>query len=95
MGHVYKLMHERSNINDSNAVAILRSKSSEETQQADEVHPNNVTDRFEVTRHVPVLMTMRLSEFLKRPTNCAKVVIKGKRVNRRWLLSRVFLRIYL
>ena len=88
-------MCEPKNINNSNAFAILRGKSSEETQQADEFHPNNVTDRFEVIRHVPALMTMWLSEFLKRPTNCAKVVIKGKQVNRRWLLSRVFLRIYL
>ena len=69
MGDVYKLVHEQSNIKDSNAVAILRGKSGEkETQQA---NPNNVTDRFEVIGHVPALMVMWSSKFLKRPTNCA------------------------
>lgn len=56
-GDVYKLMREPSNIKDSNAVVIVRGKSGEEeTQQADGVHPNNVTDRFEVIGHVPALM---------------------------------------
>ena len=82
-GDVYKLMREPSNIKDSKAVAIVRGKSGKkETQQADDVHPNNMTDRFEVIGHVPALMATRLSKFLKRPTNCAKVIIKGKRVNR-------------
>ena len=82
-GDVYKLMLEPSNIKDSNAVAIVRGKSGEkETQQADGVHPNNVTNRSEVIGHVPALMAKWLSRFLKRPTNCAKVIIKGKRVNR-------------
>ena len=50
-------MREPSNIKDSNAVATLRGKSGEkETQQADDVHPNNVTDRFEIIGHVPALM---------------------------------------
>ena len=65
-------MLEPSNIQDSNAVAIVRGKSGEKDQQADDVHPNNVTDRFEVTVHVPALMATWLSKFLKRPTNCAK-----------------------
>ena len=47
--HNYNLTREPSNINDSSAVAVLRGKSGEkETQQANDVHPNNVTDRFEV-----------------------------------------------
>ena len=46
-GDAYKLMCEPSNIKDSNADAILREKFGEkENQQADDVHPNNVTDRF-------------------------------------------------
>ena len=47
-------MLEPSNIKDSNAVAIIvRGKSGEkETQQADGVHPNNVTDRSEVIGHM-------------------------------------------
>ena len=63
--------------------SIVRGKSGEkETQQADDVHPNNMPDRFEVIGHVPALMATWLSKFLKRPTNCAKVIINGKRVNR-------------
>ena len=82
--YVYKLMRDPSNIKDSNAVAIVRGKSGEkETQQADDVHPNNVTDRFEVIGHVPALMAVWFkSKFLKRHTNCAKVIIKGKRLKR-------------
>ena len=73
-------MREPSNIKDSNAVATLRGKSGEkETQQADDVHPNNVTDRFEIIGHVPALMWLSKK---KRPTNYAKVIFKGKRVNR-------------
>ena len=49
-------MREPSNIKDSNAAAIVRGKSGEkETQQADDVHPNNVTDASEVIDHVPAL----------------------------------------
>ena len=80
---VHKFMREPSNINDSSAVAIVREKSGEkETQQAEDVQPNNVTDRFEVIGHVPALMATRLSKLLKRPTNRAKLIIKGKRENR-------------
>ena len=53
-----------------------------ETQQADDVHRNNVTDKFEVIGHVPVLMATWLTKFLKRSTNCGKAIIKEKRVNR-------------
>ena len=80
-GDVYKLMREPSNIKDSNAVAIVREKSGvNKTQQTDDVHPNNVSDRFEVIGHVPALMATWLSKFLKRPTNCGKVIIKGLEV---------------
>ena len=42
----YKLLREPCNIKDSNAVAIVSGKSGEKkTQQADDVHSNNVTDR--------------------------------------------------
>ena len=44
---VCKLMRELSNINDSKAVAIVRGKSGEKkTQQADDIHRNNMMDRF-------------------------------------------------
>lgn len=42
-GDVCKLKREPSNIKDLNAVAIVNGKSGEkETQQADDIHPNNV-----------------------------------------------------
>ena len=45
------------------SVATVRGKSGEkETQQADDVHPNNMTDRFEVIGHVPALMATWLSK---------------------------------
>ena len=53
-----------------------------ETQQADDIHPNNVTDRFEVIGHVPVLMATWLSKFVRRPSKSRKAIITGKRVNR-------------
>ena len=45
-------------------------------------HPNDVTDLMKVVVHVPKLMAVWLSKFLKRPTNSRKVVITGKRVSR-------------
>lgn len=32
--------------------------------------------------HVPKLMAMHVTKFLKRPTNSVKVTVTGKRVNR-------------
>ena len=94
-GDVHKLMREPSNINDSNAVAILSGKSGEkETQQAGSLLGfilarfsitttlPTTAGRFEVIGHVPASMATWLSKFLKRPTNCAKVIIEGKQVNR-------------
>ena len=39
-------------------------------------------DDYEVIGHVSKLMALWLTKFLKRPTNKAKVIVKGKRVNR-------------
>ena len=76
-------MRELNNIEDSNAVAIIREKSGqEETLQIVDAHLNNLSGKFEVIGHVPKLMATWLSKFLKRPMNCEKVIIKGKRVNR-------------
>ena len=50
-------MREPNNIEDSNAVAIVREKSGqEETLQIVDAHPNNLTGKFEVIGHVPKLM---------------------------------------
>ena len=45
-------------------------------------HPNEMSDDIKVVGHVPKLMAIWLTKFLKRATNIGKVVIKGKRVNR-------------
>ena len=82
-GNVYKLMREPNNVRDLNAVAVVREKSGVvKTSETVDVHPNNLTNKFEVFAHVPKLMASWLSKFLKRPTYCGKVIIKGKRVNR-------------
>ena len=39
-------------------------------------------DDYEVIGHVPKLMALWLTKFLKRPTNKGKVTVKGMRVNR-------------
>ena len=39
-------------------------------------------DDYEVIGHVPKLMALWLTRFLKRPTNSGNVTVKGKRVNR-------------
>ena len=45
-------------------------------------HPNNLTNKYDVIGHVPKLMARWLTKFLKRPSDSAGVIIKGKRVNR-------------
>ena len=45
-------------------------------------HPNEMCDDFEAVGHVPKLMAIWLTKFLKRARNIGKVVINGKRVNR-------------
>ena len=39
-------------------------------------------DNYEVIGHIPKLMALWLTRFLKRPTNSGNVTVKGKRVNR-------------
>ena len=70
----YPLKREPDNKKDENAVS--------------KKHFNNTADledimsRVDVLGHVPKLMALRLTKFLKRQTSSAKVIIKGKRVNR-------------
>ena len=46
------------------------------------LHPNEIRDDIEVIGHVPKLLAVWLTKFLKRETNSGKAVIRGKRVNR-------------
>ena len=86
------LKRELSNTKDANAVAVVRDSSLKCDRMSKQLHgmsskmksphPNEMSDDFEVVGHVPKLMAIWLTKFLKRASNIGKVVIKGKRVNR-------------
>ena len=76
------LKREPNNTVDENAVAVVQLQRPSANQEP--VHssaqkctgnPNEVTDLMEVVWHVPKLMAVWLTKFLKRPTNSGKVVI--------------------
>ena len=69
----YQLKWEPDNKKDPNAVAIVRPGPREE---------NHLGNDHEVLGHVPKLMAIWLTKFLKRGTNDGKAVVKGKRINR-------------
>ena len=71
IGDEYELKREPLNAVDNNAVAIVRKR----------VHENEFNGET-VLGHVPKLMALWLTKFLKRPTNKGRAVVKGKRVNR-------------
>ena len=75
-------MRGPTNEKDVNAVAVVRQNPDQvQTKRGVyRLHPNILNKEFEVTGHVSKLMATR---FLKRQTNCERVVIKEKRVNRR------------
>lgn len=83
------LKREPNNTADENAVVVVQLQIPSANQepvhssaQKRTGHPNEVTDHMEVVGHVPKLMAVWLTKFLKRPTNSGKVVITEKRVNR-------------
>ena len=68
---------------DVNAVAVVRpNPDNVQSKRAVDLHPNILNKEFEAIDHAPKLMATWLTRFLKRQTNCRKVVIKGKQVNR-------------
>ena len=69
----YQLKRKPDNKKDPNAVAIVRPGPREE---------NHLGNDHEVLGHVPKLMAIWLTKFLKRGTNDGKAVVKGKRINR-------------
>ena len=92
IGDEHCLMREPNNKEDSNAIAVVREKQSSSVSERSTrlqtetmrsfVHPNEMTDDMEIIGHVPKLMAQWVKKFLKRATNSATVIIKGKRVNR-------------
>ena len=90
IGDEHRLKREPNNTEDKNAVAVVRkwpkSNSSELSDQVQPVnsfiHPNTISDDNEVIAHIPKLMALWVTKFLKRATNSGTVVITGKRINR-------------
>ena len=96
---MYALKRGPQNKEDSNAVAIVRPnlrKSSVtlrvtrsghgKTASKPYSHPNEMMDNYEVIGHVPKLMALWLTKFLKRPTNKGKVMVEGQASLQRWRL---------
>ena len=75
---------------DSNAVAVVGDDASDTMTRKQEYsnteplkHPNEFDfGHEEVLGHLPKLMVLHVTKFLKRPTNSGKVTVTGKRVNR-------------
>ena len=80
IGDEYELKREPLNAVDNNAVAIVRKREGGRSRRKC-IHENEFNDET-VLGHVPKLMTLWLTKFLKRPTNKGRAVVKGKRVNR-------------
>ena len=84
----FQLKREPDNKIDPNAVAIVRpgprgtSLAAFSQRQDKPCHQNELGNNFEVLGHVPKLMAIWLSKFLKRGTNEGKAVVTGKRINR-------------
>ena len=57
-------MREPKNIMDSNAVAIVRESGQTEIQAG--IHPNTLSNNYEVSGHIPKLMATWVGKFLKR-----------------------------
>ena len=98
---MYALKREPQNNEDSNAVAIARPKlrirkssvtprvtrsGRGKTASKPYSHPNEMMDDYEVIGHVPNLMALWLTKFLKRPTNKGKVTVKWQASEQRWRL---------
>ena len=80
IGDEYKLKREPLNAVDNNAVAIVRIREGGRSRRKC-IHENEFNGKT-VLGHVPKLMALWLTKFLKRPTNEGRAVVKGKRVNR-------------
>ena len=90
IGQEAMLMREPQNKWDSNAVTVVGGVTSDTMARKQEFsnteplkHPNEFDPGHEeVVGHLPKLMALHVTKFLKRPTNSGKVAVTGKRVNR-------------
>ena len=84
------LMPEPQNKWDSNAVAVVGGDVRETMARKQEFsdtkplkHPNKFdSGHEEVVGHLPKLMALHVTKFLKRLTNSGKVTVTAKRINR-------------
>ena len=88
IGDEYELKREPLNTVDSNAVAIVRERERGRSRRNavhkepdTQIHENEINDET-VLGHVPKLMALWCTKFLKRVTNKGRAVVKGKPVNR-------------
>ena len=65
---------------DHNAVSMVRKREGGRSRRKC-IHKNEINGET-VLGHVPKLMALWLTKFLKRPTNKGRAVVKGKHVNR-------------
>ena len=87
IGEKRQLNCEPRNIEDINAVAVVREKAgnagnTDNTERKNDVHPNQVTTSDEVIGHVLRLVACAVTKFLKRETNSWYLEVTGKPVNR-------------
>ena len=70
---------------DFNALAVVRPKPDQvQTKRAVDLHQNILNNEFEVGRPLTqVINGYLVNQVLKKQTNCGRVVLKEKRVNRR------------
>ena len=61
-----------------------------QTERAVDLHPNILNKELEVIGQLPRLMATWLTRFLKRHTNCEKVVIKGSELTEEVALDSRF-----
>lgn len=81
IGDEYELKLEPLNMVDHNAVAIVRKREEGLRSRRKCIHENELNGET-LLGHVPKLMALWLTKFLKRLTNKGRTVVKGKHVNR-------------
>ena len=81
-GDEYELEREPLNTVDHNAVVIVRKREGWPWRYRRKCIHENELNGETVLGHVPKLMALWLTKFLKRPTNKGRAVMKGKHVNR-------------
>ena len=79
IGDEYELKLEPLNTVDHNAVAIVRKREAGSPRRKC-IHKNELNGET-VLGHVPKLMALCFTKFLKKPANKERAVVKGKRVN--------------